>query len=253
MIALSRRRVLSGALGCGLLAGALTEGPPAHADLFGGDLPILAGILVQTIEQAMTMANVLTQTISQVKMMTTMLETLNAGSFASLVNFINTARYSYNSLTYGVRSMTYTMARIDGEYKQLFPGDEPAPGATVAQHRAQYRAWNQEVVGASQVAARQQTTLAQLDQHAAQTQNILNQSQSASGVVSQLQLIAQLLGITNAQLIVMNQTLATSSRVLSDMAAAGASERMTSSVSKDDSLAGYTDKGPPVVVPHTLP
>jgi P-type conjugative transfer protein TrbJ len=253
MIALTRRRLLSGSLACGALAGTLSDASPAHADLFGGDLPILAGILVQTVEQAITMANVLTQTINQVRMMTTMLETLNVNSFASIINFINTARYSANSLTYGVKSMTYTMGRIDNEYKQLFPGDEPAPGSTVAQHRAQYRAWNQEIVGASQVAARQQTTLAQLDDHANKTQDILNQSQSASGVVSQLQLIAQLIGITNAQLIVMNQTLSTTSRVLVDMAAAGASERQLSAAKKDDNLAGYTNMGAPVVVPHTLP
>ena len=65
--------------------------------------------------------------------------------------------------------------------------------------------------------------------------------------------MAQLIGISNAQLILINQTLATTSRVLTDMAAQGASERQLSSAKKQDNLANYTDKGAPVAVPSQLP
>jgi conjugal transfer/entry exclusion protein len=113
--------------------------------------------------------------------------------------------------------------------------------------------WNQEIRGASQIAARQQTTLSTLDDHANQTAAVLQQSQTATGVVAQLQLVAQLIGITNAQLILINQTLATTGRVLTDMAAAGASERQLSVAKKQDNLSHYTDKGPAVPVPTELP
>ena len=250
---LSRRRALSGALACSVLARQMTLATSARADFWGGDLPLLAAILAQSIIQVSNLASMLTQLINQVNMMTTMLKAVGSGSFPALLNFIAAAHNSYNTLTYGVHSMTYSLARIDAEYKQLFPGDQPAPGTTVAQHKEQYRAWHREVVGASQIAARQQTNLATLDDHAAKTQAILQQSQNADGIVAQLQLITQMIGITNAQLILMNQTLSTTGRVLTDVAASGASERQLSLAKKDDSRAGYTDKGRHVVVPRKLP
>ena len=68
-----------------------------------------------------------------------------------------------------------------------------------------------------------------------------------------MQLIAQLIAITNSELLVLNQTLATASRVLTDMAASSASERQLSIGKSDDVRSGYTDKGAPVTVPHSLP
>jgi hypothetical protein len=118
---------------------------------------------------------------------------------------------------------------------------------------AQYTAWNQEVLGASQVAERQQTSLSNLDSQAAQTQTVLKQAQAGSGVVEELQLIAQMISITNSELLVLNQTLATTGRVLTDVAAQSASEKQLSLGKSSDALSGYTDKGVPVPVPSTLP
>jgi len=252
MRAVTRRRLI--ALGGGALLGELTSASSARADLFGGDLPLLAAILGNTVTMVVQMISMLTQIGYQVKMLQTMIQGLDHPSFASIVSFINTARYSFNSLTWGMRSMGYTMQRIDGEYQKLFPGDVPPPGTTVAQHRQTLQSWHQEVVGAAQVAARQQTSLETLEQHATKTQDLLNQSDAHGGeVASQLQIIAQLIGITNTELNVLNQTLATTARVLTNSAAAGASERQLSLAKSDDARDGYTDKGLPVVVPHTLP
>jgi P-type conjugative transfer protein TrbJ len=251
--ALGRRRVLSGVLACSVAALVATRTDPAEADLFGGDIAVLVAILTQSISSALSLTSLVLQTINEVKMMTTLLEQVGKGSFPALIAFINTARFSFNSLTWGIRSMSYKLARIDSEYNTLFPSGAPPTGTPVVQHRAQYQAWNQEVVGASQVAARQQTSLSKLDDQATQTQNVLSQSQAASGVVEQLQLIAQLIGITNSELGVLNQTLATTGRVLTDMAAVSASERNLSLGKSDDARSGYTDKGVPNVVPTTMP
>ncbi len=253
MTRIERRRVLSGALLCSILATQATRTKDARADLWGGDLPLLAAILGNAISTVTQLTSMLTQIAYQVSMLKTMLSQVNAGSFTSLLSFIVAARSSYSTLTWGVRSMAYTLSRIDAEYQQLFPPGPPPPGTTVAEHQQQAAAWNQEIVGASQIAARQQTTLSTLDDHANQTSAILQQSQAASGVVAQLQLVAQLIGITNAELILINQTLATTGRVLTDMAAAGASERQVSITKKQDNLANYTDKGAPVAVPSQLP
>jgi hypothetical protein len=251
--ALTRRRVLSGALASAAFAGLSSRASPAGADIFGGDVAVLVAILTQSISQALSLINLVTQTTYQVQMMTTLLRQAASGSFPALISLINTARYTYNNLTWGVRSMSYQLARIDSEYNSLFPSGPPPTGTPVAQHRAQYQAWNQEVVGASQVAARQQTSLSKLDTQAAQTQTVLSQAQAGSGVVEELQLIAQMIGITNSELIVLNQTLSTTGRVLTDLAAQGASEKQLSLGKSDDARAGYTDKGVPVPVPYTLP
>lgn len=253
MNTLPRRKVLSGALACGVLAEILSSATPAEADFFGGDIGVLVAILTQSISTASSLVNLVLQTTNQVRMMTTMLEQVSKGSFPALISFINTARFTFNSLTWGVRSMSYQLARIDSEYNSLFPAGPPPTSTAIAQHRAQYQAWNQEVVGASQVAARQQTSLSTLDNQATQTQAVLQQSQAASGEVEQLQLIAQMIGITNSELLVLNQTLATTGRVLTDMAAQGASEKQLSLGKSDDARSGYTDKGSPNVVPSTLP
>ena len=253
MNTLPRRKILSGALACGVFAELATRATPAEADLFGGDIGVLLAILTQSISTASSLVNLVLQTANQVRMMTTMLEQVSKGSFPALISFINTARFTFNSLTWGVRSMSYQLARIDSEYNSLFPAGSPPTNTAVAQHRAQYQAWNQEVVGASQVAARQQTSLSTLDNQATRTQAVLQQSQAASGEVEQLQLIAQMIGITNSELLVLNQTLATTGRVLTDMAAQGASEKQLSLGKSDDARAGYTDKGLPNAVPSTLP
>jgi len=253
MNALTRRKILSGALACSVFAELATHTAPAEADIFGGDVGVLLAILTQSISQALSLINLVTQTTYQVQMMTTLLRQAASGSFPALISLINTARYTYNNLTWGVRSMSYQLARIDSEYNSLFPAGPPPTHTAVAQHRMQYQAWNQEVVGASQVAARQQTSLSTLDNQATQTQAVLKQSQAASGEVEQLQLIAQMIGITNSELLVLSQTLATTGRVLTDMAAQSASEKQLSLGKGDDARSGYTDKGLPNAVPSTLP
>jgi P-type conjugative transfer protein TrbJ len=253
MSALTRRRILSGALAGAVFAELATRAPPAEADLLGGDVGVLVAILTQSISQALSLINLVTQTTYQVQMMMTLLKKAASGSFPAVISLINTARYTYNSLTWGVQSMSYRLAQIDAEYNSLFPSGPPPTGTPVAAHRAQYQAWNQEVVGASQVAARQQTSLSNLDAQAAQTQSVLSQAQAGSGVVEELQLIAQLIGITNTELIVLSQTLSTTGRVLTDLAAQTASEKQLSLGKSDDARAGYTDKGVPNVVPTTMP
>ncbi len=252
MRSLTRRRLLCASVALGAFGAPLATPAPARAVLVGGDVAVLTAILTQAIAQVSNLGSMLTQIINQVTLMKTMLTAASGGSFTALLSFISAARNSYNTLTSGVRSMAYTLNRIDTEYNQLFPPSQPA-GTTVAQHSAQYAQWNQEVLGAAQIAARQQTTLSTLDEHASQTNTILQQSQTASGVVAQLQLVVQMLGITNAQLITINQTLATTGRVLADMAATGASEKTLSIAKKQDSLTNYTDKGAPVTVPSQLP
>ena len=251
MMRLTRRRSLGAALSLAVLATDVARTQPAHADFFGGDLPLLAGILAEAITQVVNLGSMLTQIVMEVNMMKTMLTGLESGSFEGLANFLTTFARSYNQLTSGVNAMSYRMHAIDSEFKQLYPTDTRS--VAFEQHAQYYNNWNQEVLSAAQIASRQQTVIETLDDTATKLKDILDQSRSASGEVAQLQLIVQTLGMMHTQLTSIDQTLATTGRVLSDMAATSASGGQLSLSKKANSLSGYTDKGPAVSVPSRLP
>ncbi len=250
MRALTRRRALRGAFSLASLA-CLSAPSPARADLWGGDLGILSGILAEAIAEVAQLASMLSQFVAMVTLMKTELSALESGSFSSLLGFIQSAQASYSTLTSGIQSMAYGIGQINTDFQRLFPSN--TSDIAFAQHDQYYNQWNQEVLAASQVAARQQTVLSTLDNHASQADKVLQQSSNASGEVAQLQTVVQMLRLMQTELITINQSLATTGRVLTDMAAAEGSERQLSRTKKQSSLANYTSRGAAVVVPHKLP
>ena len=148
--------------------------------------------------------------------------------------------------------MSYQLARIDSEYNSLFPAGAPPSGAAVLQHRAEYQAWTRRSWARrrSRDASRRRSRPSMTRPRRRSRSSAV---QGRSGEVAQLQLIVQMIGITNSELLIRNQTLATTRGVLTDMSAANASERQLSLGKSDDVRQGYTDKGAPVIVPTTLP
>jgi conjugal transfer/entry exclusion protein len=248
---LTRRRSLAVALLTGALGTCAPTTRTAEADLFGGDLPLLAGILAEAVVQVSNLVSIVTQVVEEVNLMKTMVTGLDSGSFSALMGFIQAARTTYGTLTSGIRSMSYSLDRVDREYQALFPA--PTQATTVAEHAQYYTQWNQEVLAASQVAAREQTVLETLEDRADKARDLVQQSKDASGELAQLQLVVQMLGILHTELLSIHQTLATTGRVLTDMAAASASSSQLSQTKKQSSLANYTSKGDAVNVPHRLP
>jgi P-type conjugative transfer protein TrbJ len=253
MRALTRRRVLATVAATTVLA-ILPE--PAEADYVDlGALTTIIGQMITEVAQFATQigqfATMITNMVQMVAYMKQELSALKSGDLLALVSFIETAKMSYNQLTNGVQSMAYTIGAIDTDFHRLFPSS--TSGSTAAQHTQYYQTWNNEVLAASQIAARQQTVLSTLDDQATQADKVLSQSENASGVVAQLQTVVEMLRLMQGQLITINQTLATASRVLADMAATEAANSALSQSKKQSSLAGYTNRGAPVSVPHTLP
>ena len=255
MRALNRRRVL--AAGAAVTLAGLVPAP-AQADLWGADLGPLTTIVGQMITQIAQFATqigqfgtMISNMVNMIKLMNTELSALSHGNLMALWAFIQTARMAYGQLTNNIHSMAYTMNAIDADFKKLFPQD--TSNIPVAQRAQYYNSWNTEVLSASQIAARQQTVLSTLDQQASQADTVLQNSQNASGVVAELQTVVQMLRLMEGQLLTINQSLATAGRVLADMAAAEASNRQMSETTKQNSLAGYTNAGPSVIVLHRLP
>jgi hypothetical protein len=96
-----RRGSLWGALFACTLS-VTTTGVPARADLWGGDLPLLTGILAEAISEVTNLASMLTQIVTQVNLMRTMLSGLDPGSLSALMTFLRTATRTESTLTGGI-------------------------------------------------------------------------------------------------------------------------------------------------------
>lgn len=248
MRALTRRRLLAGGAGLLLVTAAPAE---ARAGLLGGDLPLLTQLIGQSLAQMGQFSSMISQLVMTVNLLKMELSAIGHGDLMAILAFVQTAQMSYRSLTSNIQSMAFSLVLVSQKFHKLFPSTHASPSP--AQNDQHYNAWNSEVLSASEVASRQQTVLLTLDQHAAAANQVLALSQNAEGVVAQLQTVVQMLRLMQTELITINQTLATTSRVLTDMAAADASNRQLSRAKKGSSLAGYTNRGAPVAVPHRLP
>jgi hypothetical protein len=245
-----RRAVLCGLL-VSMIGATAVWTRPARADFWGGDLPLLTGILTEAIAEVSNLSTMVTQILEEVRLTRMLASGLDSGAFSSLSTFLHATEITASTLTSGIRSMSYSLDRIDGEFQRLFPSDIRA--TTFAQQGAYYASWNQEILAASRIASRQQTAIEGLADSSAKVGDLVQRSQNSSGEIAQLQLVVQMLSIMHAQLVTMSQTLATTGRILSDMGAASASSSQLSQTKKETSLSNYTARGDPVRVPTRLP
>jgi conjugal transfer/entry exclusion protein len=229
---------------------ALTATPTARADLFGGDLPLLTGILTQSIAEVSDLGAEIGDIATQIELMRTMLSQLDPSSFSVLSNFLTDATYSLSNLQSGVSAIGYTLGAVDGQFQRQFPSN--LAGVAFAQFDGLYNQWASEVLGAAQIAVRAQTEIASIKDQAREATAILANASRAQGEVAQLQAVVQMLGLMQAQNGALVQTLATTGRVLASSAAVAASERQLSREKKRRQLAGYTSRGRPVP-PMPLP
>jgi P-type conjugative transfer protein TrbJ len=239
---LPRRHLLLAAL-AGAAAG-LVRPKNARADLFGADVAVLAGILTQAITEVSTLGSMLTTAMSQLELMKTQLSALDPHSFQSLFDLVDDLSLGYDALTSGIQSVGYTLASVNRQFQKEFPSN--LSKVPFAQFDSLYGQWQNEILGASEVAERAQTTIAALANDAASAHAILSRSAGASGEVAQLQSVVQMLALMQSQNGTLVQTLATTGRVMTSTAAAGASERQLSREKKKRNLANYTSRGAPV-------
>jgi conjugal transfer/entry exclusion protein len=241
-----------------LVLAALLVGPvvtvrekEAKADLFGGDLVILGGILVQAISTVTNLVNMLTAIKYQITMMERLLTHLDISSFNDVVNLIRSSQMAYNTLTRDVHAIEYTVEGVNRAYHKIFPSDVST--TKTADMKPIARGWHQETLGAAMVAQRSQATLSTMENNTTQAEAVLSRSSNTEGEIAQLQAVNQMLGIISSQLNTVISTLDTTGRVTADMAASGASDNVVSFEKKDRNLENYTDRGDSVPVMSKLP
>jgi conjugal transfer/entry exclusion protein len=227
--------------------------PPrdARADFFGGDLPLLSGILAQAIATVTNLVNMLSAIRNQIAQMEQLLSHLSLSSFSDVMRTIRSSQLAYNILAGDVRSIEYTIEGVNRRYHQIFPSDvktqKPADMRTTA------AGWHQETLDAALVAQRSQTTLSTIQANTDQANTILQNSSGANAVVAQLQAANQMLGIISSQMNSLISVLDTTGRITADMAATNASQNVVSIEKKGRNLDNYTDRGTPATVLPKLP
>jgi conjugal transfer/entry exclusion protein len=232
----------------------LAVSTPAHqadADLFGGDIPILAGILAQSIQTVTNLVQQLNALKMQITMMKTMLSRLDVSSFSDVMRTIRSTEFAYNTLVGDVRSIEYTINGVNRQFQKIFPSD--ASTAKPADMRTTAAGWHNETLGAALVAQRSQSTLSTISNNTDQATAVLSRSAGAEGEIAQLQAVNQMLGIISSQLNSMISVLDTTGRVTADMAGTSASGQVVSIEKKRRNVDNYTDRGPQGPVMTKLP
>jgi conjugal transfer/entry exclusion protein len=232
------------------LAARLSRPKLARADFWGGDIPILIGILTQAVATVTHLASMLINLKAQLDAMNTMLSSLDAASFQSLLTVIGNTELSYNALTGDIASMGYTLESVNSQFRTIYGSDYRK--TAFGQFDSLYGRWEDEILASAQVAARSQATLSRLESHASQAAAILEKSAASDGQVAQMQSIVQMLGLMQSENNSLLQSLATTGRVLTSAAATTASERALSREKKRRHLANYTSRGAPVP-PMSMP
>jgi P-type conjugative transfer protein TrbJ len=229
------------------LASAVATPTPARADLFGGDVAVLTGILTETIQQGIHLHEQLNRIREHVENSKQTLKRLSdVSSFHDALSFYNTTRFNYESLVSDVNAISYSAQRVKGDFDRLFPKDQSTwQGVPSSQFKGRYAAWNEELTSSALIASRAQTQMMNVQQMNERAARALSISQAEGGEVRQLQAMNQMLAVMQNQLNSLVQLLSTGSRVTSDLAATTAGKDMMLQEGKRRRRDGYTNPGPP--------
>lgn len=238
----SRRNVLLAAIVAA--AQRLWSPTVAQADIWGGDVAVLTGILTQSVATVFQLISAIATLKQQLDAMNTMLSKLDSASFDDVLALINSTDFSYTQLTGDIASIGYTLQSVNAQFRSVYASDYTK--TSFSQFDSLYGRWQDEILASTQVAARSQATLSTLQSNATEAAAILAKSSASDGQVAQMQAIVQMLGLMQSQNNSVLQSLAATGRVLTSAAATSASERQLSREKKRRHLAGYTNRGAPV-------
>jgi P-type conjugative transfer protein TrbJ len=230
----------------------------AAASIFGEESAILGGILNEEIAQLAQMVNTVQGIMHQIQQLKTMiaqgntlLKGVSKGNLASLVQMLNWTSRVAKTIDNDIKFIGYKLGTVDQQREAVYQSS--LRGVPPKQFRAKALKWNSALMESSNVAMRAQTNVAELQERAQVQQQVLMDSQSADGVVGQLQLVVRGLAVLHADLDGVQRTLDTGMRVTANMAAGQAAAGAMIEEEHVLSVENYTDPGPAVSVPHQLP
>jgi type IV secretion system protein TrbJ len=225
----------------------------ARADLFGGDVAVLASILAQIIQTYQQIKQQLDTAKMHVRYVEQNIKSLDPTSFNQLLALYNEGRYTYDSIVGDAQALGFRIDSLNHDFRKLFPAERDFKNVRYSDYDVMYSRWQNELQTSAQIAMRAQANAAQLEENARATTSLLVASRSADGEVRQLQTVVQMLSVVQSQLTTLTQTISAAERVNSNMAAAAASEKLMEREARRRRRTNYTSRGAPVPVHRRLP
>lgn len=212
-----------------------------------------AGNIVQTTATAASTLQTMYNTYTQIDKLTEQidnerqtLESLDPRSITGLKQLLDEGQITYRMLSTDLNAIGYSVKDVNNNFSRLFPKDQTQWKAMkYSDFDGRYDGWHREITSASLAATRAQTSVAALDRNNKSIIDILEASKGAAGEVRQLQLVNQQLALIHAALISVVQNLATTGRVMTDMAAASVGEKMANREAARRRTENYTSRGAP--------
>jgi len=241
-------RVLTSAT-FGLVVVLLCEQPSAvRASIFGEESAILSAILGENIVQVASMAETVANLYTQIRQLesiydqgTTLLQTLKKPQdVLKLLQFAKSLLAQGGQIERNVRLLHYKLTAIEEDRKKVFPelADVPAE-----EFKSKARTWNAALQESSMVAMRAQTSVDSLQARLDYVHGLLDDSESAKGVVAQLQIANKMLGLLHADLAALEANLAYGQRVTATWGAVQSAEYDRATEEGQRMLDNYKSRG----------
>lgn len=259
---LNGKRGLCSRIAAPLMAALLVVGavspPSAAASIFGEENATLAAILAEDIAQLAEMVKTVQGIIQQVQQLKaiveqgkTVLRQVGSGNLSGLINTLQIASRTSYALDRDIKYIGYQLSDVDRQRESVY--QESLRGSDPNQFRQKALKWNGALMESSRVAMRAQTNVSELEGRTQTLATVLSDSQSAEGVVGQLQLVLRALAVIHADLEGVQRTLDSGMRVTANLAAGQAAEGAMVEEQRVLSMDGFASPGPSVAVPSKLP
>jgi P-type conjugative transfer protein TrbJ len=206
--------------------------------------------LIQTTSTAIATARMVQGMIQQIQLMRQTLESIDPRSFTGLETLLMQGQMDYRTLTNDVNALSFVLTDVSRSFDRIFPKDKTAwQSVRYSDYDNYYTRWNGEITASAQISARAQSAMSLVENNNRAVAAILSQSAAAAGEIRQLQLINQQLALIHSRLGDLVQNIASMGRVMAEMAASSAGEKLLRRQAKQRRLDGYTNRGKP---PSTL-
>lgn len=213
-----------------------------------------ASNLIQTTSTALATARMVQGMIQQIQLMQQTLQSIDPRSFAGLETLLMQGQMDYRMLTSDVDALGFVLTGVSRSFDGIFPKDKSAwQSVRYSDYDNYYTRWNAEITASAQISARAQSAMSLVENNNRAVAAILSQSAAAAGEIRQLQLINQQLALIHSRLGDLVQNIATMGRVMTEMAASSAGEKLLRRQAKQRRLDDYTNRGRPSSRLNRLP
>ncbi len=238
----------------GLAAAACLVSPaPARAQ-FSEDAALLTQLIKQATDEINELKNIEGQLQQAYSLAQQTIQTRPSSDFSYVLGILASSQNSYDTLVGSTQSMGYQVDAIHSNFQQMFP----TPSAVqAASSQSQYDTLSvqaqAEVLASSEIAARAQTSLSEIQNQTEIAMQALQHADNLDSITGQLQLGIQLCSVLQADITALVQNLSAMGRVLSVDAAARAADGQYSHERRHRNRLHYKDRGQPAAVPQSLP